>query len=90
MSEGRTHPNYVAIFLWLAGLTAVELGVAFLPWEKQILILILVGMALWKAVLVGLYFMHVRWEGNRLRFVVLAPLPLTVIIVVAVLTEFVW
>jgi cytochrome c oxidase subunit 4 len=90
MSGAGSHPNYVAVFLWLAALTGVELGIAFLPWSKLVLILILLGLAVWKALLVGLYFMHMRWEGKRLRIVVLAPLPLTVIVVIATLTEYVW
>ena len=52
--------------------------------------LTLVALAVWKAGLVGLYFMHLRFETNRVRIFALAPLPLTVIIVIAVLTEFVW
>ena len=47
-------------------------------------------MAVWKALLVALYFMHLRYEKNDLRIFAIAPLPLTVIVVVAVLTEFVW
>ncbi len=92
MAEGhkRAHPNYWAVFAALALLTAFELGVAFLPWSKTVLILILVFLAVWKALMVALYFMHLRYEGNRLRIFVLAPLPLTIIIVIAVLTEYVW
>jgi len=40
--------------------------------------------------MVALYFMHLRFEQNRMRVFALAPLPLAVIIVIAVLTEFVW
>ena len=29
------HPNYLAVFVFLAILTAVELGVAFLPWSER-------------------------------------------------------
>ncbi len=84
------HPNYWAVWGLLFALTVVEVGVTFLPWAKELLIILLLGMAIWKAVLVALYFMHLRFEKMRLRIFVLAPLPLTVIIVVAVLTEFVW
>ncbi|HEX9691469.1 MAG TPA: cytochrome C oxidase subunit IV family protein [Gemmatimonadales bacterium] len=83
------HPNYWAVWGFLFVLTVTEVGVAFLPWSKNLLILLLLGMALWKALLVALYFMHLRFEKFRLRIFVLAPLPLTVIIVIAVLTEFV-
>ena len=82
------HPNYFGIFFALAFLTAIELGVAFLPWSKVALILILLGLAVWKALLVALYFMHLRFEPNRVRILAAAPLPLAVILVVAVIMEF--
>jgi cytochrome c oxidase subunit 4 len=84
------HPNYWMVWAGLAVLTMVELGVAFLPWSRRLIVVLLIGLAVWKALLVALYFMHLRFEKNRMRIFALAPLPLTVIIVVAVLTEFVW
>lgn len=90
MAEAHKHPNYVTIWVWLAGLTIAELGIAFLDWPKQLLIFILIGLALWKALLVALFYMHLRFEGNRMRIFAIAPLPLTIIVVVAVLTEYVW
>ena len=85
------HPNYWAIWAWLAVLTVVEIFYARISALPDIVILLgLLIMALWKAVMVALYFMHVRFEGTRLRLVVLAPLPLTVPIVLAVITEYFW
>jgi caa(3)-type oxidase subunit IV len=84
------HPRYVLIWFFLAALTAVELSVAFLPWPKHIIVLILVGMAFWKAALVGLYYMHLRFEPNRLRILAIAPLPLFAVLVLAVITEYIW
>ena len=89
-AKGHSHPNYWGVWLMLLILTLFELGVAFLPWSKEILILLLLGMAVWKALLVAMYFMHLKWEGNRMRIFAIAPLPLTVIIVIAVITEFRW
>jgi cytochrome c oxidase subunit 4 len=86
----HAHPNYIGIFVFLAVLTAVELGVAFLPWPKMVLILLLIFLAVWKAVLVALYYMHLRYEPTRLRLLAIAPLPLAVILVVAVTREFRW
>ncbi|HEY2066178.1 MAG TPA: cytochrome C oxidase subunit IV family protein [Gemmatimonadaceae bacterium] len=83
----HAHPNYVGIFVGLALLTGLELTVAFLPWPKRTLILMLVGLAVWKALLVALYFMHLRFERPRLRLLAVAPLPFTVILVVTVLME---
>ena len=84
----HSHPNYIGIFVALAVLTAIELGVAFLPWPKKVLVLLLVGLAIWKAVLVALYYMHLRFEPNRLRILAVAPLPLAVILVTAVIMEY--
>jgi cytochrome c oxidase subunit 4 len=86
----RRHPNYIGVFIGLAVLTAVELTVAFLPWTKRTIILLLVFLAMWKALMVALYFMHLRFESNRLRILAIAPLPLAVIMVMAVITEYVW
>ncbi len=92
MSDGAAHtqPKYWTIWAYLLVLTVVELGVAFLPWPKEVQLLVLLGLAIWKALLVALYFMHLKFEGNRMRIFAIAPLPLTVIIIVAVLTEYVW
>ena len=86
------HPPYIAIWLALAALTGLELGVAFVfaSWGKLAIILILTVMAIWKAVLVALYFMHLRFETNKLRILAIAPLPLAVIMILAVITEYVW
>jgi cytochrome c oxidase subunit 4 len=91
MTEGahKTHPNYWAIWGWLLGLTVAEVFVAQTALPRQLLVLLLLAMAVWKALLVALYFMHLRFEGNRMRIFAIAPLPLTVIVVVAVLMEFV-
>jgi cytochrome c oxidase subunit 4 len=83
----HSRPSYVGIWVALAALTGVELMVAFLPWPKLVLILLLIGMAIWKALLVALYYMHLRFEKRRLRLLALAPLPFCVIFVIAVLQE---
>jgi cytochrome c oxidase subunit 4 len=88
-STEHKHPNYVAVWAVLFVLTVVEVGVAMLSHiPRHILILALVGLAVWKAVLVAMYFMHLKFEPRRLLLVVLAPLPLAVILVVIVLQEF--
>lgn len=88
VEHGRAHPNYIGVWLGLAILTGVELGVAFLPWSKTTVILLLLMLAVWKALMVALYFMHLRFETNRIRILAIAPLPLAVILVVAVIQEF--
>lgn len=82
------HPNYVLIWVYLAVLTVVEVVVAmlhFLP--RTALILLLVGLAVWKAALVGAYFMHLKFEPRKLLWMVLSPLPLAAILILYVMKE---
>lgn len=90
MEDTHNHPNYVMVWLALAVMTAVEVGITFLSWSKTTLILVLVGLAIWKALLVALYFMHLRFESRPLRILAVAPIPLAFILVLAVITEFRW
>jgi cytochrome c oxidase subunit 4 len=85
--EGHNAP-YMLIFGVLLVLTLAEVGYAFLSLPKFWLALGLIVMAIWKATLVALYYMHLRWEPKRLWVLATAPLPLVVILIVAVLTEF--
>ncbi len=87
----KKQPPYYLIWVVLFVLTVLEVFVAsksFLP--RNVLILVLVGLALWKALLVAMYYMHLRWERARLIILAAVPIPLAFILVLAVLTEFVW
>lgn len=87
-TSAHPKPNYIGVWVGLFVLTMVEVGVAFIGLSKTLTILALVLLALWKALLVALYYMHLKYEPKRLRILVLAPLPLAVLLVIAVLTEF--
>ena len=89
MEEQAGHqPNYMLVWAGLAALTLIEVGVAFLGFTKTMTVIILVALAIWKALLVALYYMHLRFEPRRLVVMVLAPLPLAAILVLAALTDF--
>jgi cytochrome c oxidase subunit 4 len=87
----HAHPPYIMIWGLLAVLTFAELFTVFgFHMSKITVILVLMVMAVWKALLVALYFMHLRFETNKLRLLAIAPLPLAVIMIMAVITEYVW
>jgi cytochrome c oxidase subunit 4 len=88
MDATRKHPNYLAVWGGLFVLTVVEVAAVYLRIPRHLLVLALLLLAAWKALLVALYFMHLRFEPKRLALIALAPLPLGVILVVAVLQEF--
>jgi caa(3)-type oxidase subunit IV len=52
-----TRPNYVGVFGVLAVLTVIELLVTYLPVPR---ILVLIPLAILKASLVALYYMHLK------------------------------
>ena len=88
MDADHKHPNYLAVWGGLFVLTVIEVAAVYLRIPRHLLVLALLLLAAWKVLLVALYFMHLRFEPKRLALVALAPLPLGLILVVAVLQEF--
>jgi cytochrome c oxidase subunit 4 len=91
MTTAHVRPNYILIWVYLFVLTVIEVAAAFLSHiPKHWLILILVFLAVWKALLVALFFMHLKFERWRLRAIFMVPIPLAIILVLAVITEKIW
>ena len=81
-------PNYIAIWGVLLVLTIAEVGVAFFShMPKAILIIALMILAIWKALLVALYYMHLIREPKKLWLIAVSPVPLIIILLSAVLLE---
>ncbi|MGH7466859.1 MAG: cytochrome C oxidase subunit IV family protein [Longimicrobiales bacterium] len=81
-------PNYMAIWGILLVLTIAEVGVAFFSgMSKVVLIILLLILAIWKAVLVALYYMHLIREPKKLWLIAVSPVPLIIILLSAVLLE---
>ena len=82
MAEHHQGPSYIKIWWWLLGLTIAEVFVYWLGSKDPAYlsqlekIILLVGMALSKAALVALYFMHLRFE--RITIMVIAGTPLLI------------
>src|SRR5579863_3378447 len=69
------HPtNYIAVFIYLTLLTGAELGVYGLGLPKTVMVGALVALALAKATLVAMYFMHLAGERKGLWIVAVVPL----------------
>jgi cytochrome c oxidase subunit 4 len=87
-AKSHAAPNYMLIWLFLFVLTVAEVLVAFVShMPKVALILILLVLALWKALLVALYYMHLKFEPKKLWIVAAVPLPLVLILIGTVLME---
>jgi cytochrome c oxidase subunit 4 len=75
-ARGAAHrAQYVVTFVVLGVLTLVELGVVRMPGIPTIGVRIaLVTLAVAKAALIALFYMHLRFETPILRLTVLVPL----------------
>jgi cytochrome c oxidase subunit IV len=74
MADEHAEPNYIAIWIYLAVLTVLELIVAYAPIPKAAMVGGLVGLAWAKAVLVAMYFMHLRFERRSLGVIAVIPI----------------
>ena len=86
MSDHK-EPNYMGIFYLLTVLTALEIGVVFVPIAKLIIAIVLIGLALVKATLVAMYFMHLKFEKRTLGIIALTPLILCTLLIVSLLPD---
>ena len=76
MAEHHPPTKYGHIWWWLLGLTIAEIAAAMYIQVPLSRVILLVGMALTKAALVAMYFMHLRFE--RLTLLVIAFTPLLI------------
>ena len=87
MATAHTEPNYIGVFWWLLALTIIEIAVIYLPIAKIVIVVLLVGLAFSKAALVGMYFMHLRFERFALGLIALTPLILCVFLILMLLPD---
>jgi len=74
-------PNYMGVFWWLLILTVMEIAVVYMPMAKMAIAILLVAMAISKASLVALYFMHLKFERFTLALVALSPFVLCLFLI---------
>jgi len=68
--------TYLAIWGWLAGLMLLGVVLAELPIPKLWIVLMVLALSSIKALLVALYYMHLKMDRRLLLFVAVAPLVL--------------
>ncbi len=73
-SSKHTHPNYMAVFIALIILTAIEVIIAQAGLPHKAMVIALVALALVKAGLVAQYFMHLKYDAKFLSIIAYVPL----------------
>jgi cytochrome c oxidase subunit 4 len=83
--------EYMIIFAVLAVITVLEVGVAKLPGVgKTSISLALIGLALTKAAIVALFYMHLKHETKVLKFTVALPMAAPTIYALVLISEAAW
>ena len=66
--------TYLAIWGWLAGLMLIGVFLSELPIPKMTIVLLVLALSSIKALLVALYYMHLKMDRRLLALVALAPI----------------
>jgi len=53
---------FISIWVWLVGLTLVEIFLAYKPMPIHLMLIVLLGLSIIKAALIVAYFMHLKYE----------------------------
>ena len=83
--------EYWIIFVVLTLLTALEVGVVYVPGiGKTLLTIALVGLAVTKAAIVMLFYMHLKHETKPLKLIVMVPFALPALYALVLIAEAGW
>ena len=86
-TTAHSHHNYIKIFVILSVLTVIEIGITFLGLPKMLLAALLITLAVWKAALVAMHFMHLKMEKLTLSLVAIVPFILCVFLILMLLPD---
>jgi len=89
-TEEHVHPNYMGIFYWLLALTIIEVAIPFTVTVQIPKVFLLVSLAIGKASLVALYFMHLRFEVRTLGVIALTPMILCAFLLFMLVPDSAW
>jgi cytochrome c oxidase subunit 4 len=90
----QAHPNhtktYITIFVALAVLTAIEVGITMISMPKTAMVILLLAFALVKAGLVAVYFMHLKYDARFLKVIAYSPLAVASILIFILSMEWIF
>ncbi len=90
MSQTHPRPNYIAVWAWLVFLLVISLLAVYLPFSQTVTVSLIFTVAVVKAFLVAVHFMHLRFESRWIHAIALVPVVLFIIMVVALVPDIVY
>jgi len=79
--------QYLKVFYVLLVLTIVEVAIVYMHLPRMLLVGLLMILAVWKASLVALHFMHLKFEKTTLTLVALSPFVLCVFLILMLMPD---
>jgi caa(3)-type oxidase subunit IV len=86
-STSHSSAQYIKIFYLLLVLTVIEVAIVYMGLPKMLLAALLVFFAVWKAALVAMHFMHLKFEKRTLALVAVSPFILCVFLILMLLPD---
>ena len=86
-TDAHSTSNYIKIFWLLLALTVIEVAIVYMGLPKMLLASLLVIFAVWKAALVAMHFMHLKFEKKTLSIIAIAPFVLCVWLVLMLMPD---
>jgi caa(3)-type oxidase subunit IV len=84
----KLQPPYIFIWGVLAVLMFAKVGVSLVGMARWLSITLLVMISFVSALLVALYYMHLKFESKKLWLLAFVPFPLIAILILVVIQEF--
>ena len=72
--HGPTPRTYIIVFVWLAVMTAIEVAIAAAPLDESVKVAVLVVLAVVKAALVVLFYMHLLNDSKWYWVLLIVPI----------------
>ena len=88
MTDHPSPRKYVNVAIILAIVTAIEVAIYYVSALEDVLVPILLGLAVIKFIMVGLYFMHLKFDSHTFRRFFVTGIILALFVFGAVLTLF--
>jgi cytochrome c oxidase subunit 4 len=82
-----SNKTFVWVWIFLVGLTAIEVYLGYIELEARLMLTILLGLSLIKAGLIVSWFMHLKYEKRSLTWMLI---PATVFCIGMMMAYFFW
>jgi cytochrome c oxidase subunit 4 len=80
-AQAESHkPLFIKIWIGLLALTLIEVVLAYIQFDEIIMLTLLMGLSIVKAVMIMAYFMHLKFDGPLLSWTVSFPLVACILI----------